>query len=99
MELTVIKSTQGKKGFVNTLEAISKIKIFGVEKTTSHRFLMKTDAALPIGAKENVDMSQFTQNTLTQVQAQDSQFGRDVVTNAGVVRVSSTVWLHSKVEA
>ena len=97
MELTVLKSTPSKKGFVNTLEGESSVTVFGVKKTTKHRFLMSTNDALTVGAKENVDLSQFNQNVLTQVQSTDSQYGRDVLTSSGVVKVSQTVWLHAKV--
>ncbi len=86
-------------GFVNLIEGESKVKVFGVEKTTKHRFMIKTDEVVEIGAEQELDLGKYEKRVLTQVQSADSQFGHSVVTAEGIAKVSSTVWLHEKVEA
>lgn len=96
MKFKVIKSTLSTKGgFVNTIEGESTLSIFGATKTTKHRYLIKTDTELKVGTEQQLDLAAFTRTTLQQVQSEGSEFGRDVVTAAGVVRVSTTNWLHA----
>jgi len=85
-EFTVEKSTESKNGgFVNTIVAESKVKVFGVEKTTKHRLLFKTDVAPEVGAKQEIDLSKYN---IVQ---------RESITQEGVIITSQ--WLHEKVEA
>lgn len=81
----VIKSTESTKGgFVNTIETESTIKIFGVDKTTRNRFLMKTDGVVALGTQQVIDLDEYNQ-----VPRSSELDGRTI----------TSTWLHRKVEA
>lgn len=97
MKFKVISSTLSTRGgYVNRIEGQSVMSIFGVNKTTNHRYSIKSDAELKVGAEQELDLNEFTIDPVQQVQLSGSQFGRDTVTTQGVVRVSTAVWLHAK---
>jgi hypothetical protein len=97
MKFKVISSTLSTNGgYVNRIEGESTMSIFGVNKTTKHRYSIKTDTELKVGAEQELDLNQFSIANVQQVQAVGSEFGRDVVTAQGVVRVSTSNWLHAK---
>lgn len=101
MLLTVKKSTASKSpngGYVNTIEGESKAKVFGVDKTTKHRYMIKTDVEVPVGTQQEINLSDYSVNALTTVHTMDEAFGHPVVTAEGVIKVSQTLWLHEKVK-
>ncbi len=97
MELTCTKSTKtanaAQPGFINTLVS-NPIKvestIMGVKKTTNTKrtFYVKTDEAIAVNHKENVDLSQYNIRERS-FDAVDQQTGE-------VIKITGS-WLHAKV--
>lgn len=89
-KFTVEKSTISTNGgYVNTLVSETKIKVFGVEKTTKHRLLLKTDEEIAKGTVDSIELNDY--NIVARQSVIESG------ENAGVVITSQ--WLHRKVEA
>lgn len=87
MLFTVEKSTKSVNGgFVNTLTAESKIKVFGVEKTVKHRFLMKTDEEVPAGTQDDIALSEYEQQKTE----------NEALNEKGEVVVIKSTWLYRK---
>jgi hypothetical protein len=83
MKFKVTKSTLSTKGgFVNTLEGESSVKVFGVNKTVKHIFLMKTDEQVPVDTTDDINLSDYTQETYKWVDDE----GKD----------RTSTWLHKK---
>ena len=84
LNFTVVKSTESSnEGFVNTLETVVKTKVFGVDKSSKLRFLMKTDEQVTVGTSAELDLANYV------------QVKRESVLDDGTV-INST-WLHDKV--
>jgi len=92
-EFEVIKSTEATNskvgGFVNTLAVTQTTTRFGVKKTTVHRFMLKTDEQLEVGAKEVIDLNEFN------IATYESEL---VDENTGELRKIRNQWLHEKVQ-
>ena len=87
MKFKVTKSTKSTNGgFVNTLEGVSTSKVFGVTKTTKHKFLFKTDEEIPVGTEDELVLSDYNQNAFTS----------DVLDEHGETITITSVWLHKK---
>lgn len=87
MKFKVTKSTKSTKGgFVNTIEGESHIKVFGVNKTVKHKFLMKTDEEVPVGTEDDIMLSDYTQAPMSS----------EVLDEKGETVVITMTWLHKK---
>jgi hypothetical protein len=83
MKFKVTKSTQSTKGgFVNTIEGTSTKTVFGKTKTTKHLFLLKTDEALDIDSEDELNLSEYRQETYKWTDDEGNE--------------RTTTWLHLK---
>jgi hypothetical protein len=82
----VEKSTESTNGgYVNTISTEKKSIVFGVEKTTKLRFLIKTDSKPELGASQGINLENYNQQITHFMDDEGNQ--------------RSSVWLHEKVEA
>jgi hypothetical protein len=87
MKFKVTKSTKSiNGGFVNTLEGESTSKVFGVTKTTKHKFLFKTDEEVLVGTEDEITLSDYNQTPFTS----------EVLDEKGEVVTITSIWLHKK---
>jgi hypothetical protein len=88
MKFKVLKSTLSSNGgYVNTIEGLSESTVFGVKKTTKHRFLIKTDEVIEVGVEHDLPLGEYTQER-RESQVPDRNTGEEIT----IV----SVWLHKK---
>lgn len=83
-----IKSTASSKGgFINKLSSTSTIDVFGVKKTISETYYLKTDTAIAEGKEDIIPMEMF------KVEERPFEY---VDETTGEVTAMNLKWLHAK---